>query len=79
MRLAAEAASVLTQEDVARRAATDDFLALAPDGLSPVRGYTGDDDGGTLQVGLDEGKLRTGMVTPSSGRRWEPPRRPTCS
>ena len=50
-------------EDVARRAATEGFLALAPDGLSPVGGYPGnDDDGRTLQAGLDQGKLRTDMV-----------------
>ena len=50
-------------EDVARRAATEGFLALAPDGLSPVGGYPGnDDDGRTLQASLDQGKLRTDMV-----------------
>ncbi len=50
-------------EDVARRAAADGFLALAPDGLYPVGGYPGnDDDGRTLQAGLDQGKLRTDMV-----------------
>ncbi|MCX7364748.1 MAG: dienelactone hydrolase family protein [Alphaproteobacteria bacterium] len=50
-------------EDVARRAATDGFLALAPDGLFPVGGYPGnDDDGRTLQAGLDQGKLRTDML-----------------
>jgi len=50
-------------EDVARRAATEGFLALAPDGLSPVGGYPGnDDDGRTLQAGLDQSKLRTDMV-----------------
>ena len=50
-------------EDVARRAATEGFLALAPDGLSPVGGYPGnDDDGRTLQAGLDPAKLRTDMV-----------------
>lgn len=50
-------------EDVARRAATEGFLALAPDGLAPVGGYPGnDDDGRTLQSGLDQGKLRTDMV-----------------
>src|SRR5687767_2076350 len=50
-------------EDVARRAATDGFLALAPDGLSPVGGYPGnDDDGRTLQAGLDQAKLRTDMA-----------------
>jgi carboxymethylenebutenolidase len=50
-------------EDVARRAAVDGFLALAPDGLSPVGGYPGnDDDGRTLQASLDQAKLRQDMV-----------------
>jgi carboxymethylenebutenolidase len=50
-------------EDVARRAAAEGFLALAPDGLSPVGGYPGnDDDGRTLQATLDQAKLRTDMV-----------------
>ena len=50
-------------EDVARRAATEGFVALAPDGLFPVGGYPGnDDEGRTLQAGLDQAKLRTDMV-----------------
>ena len=50
-------------EDVARRCAVEGFLALAPDGLFPVGGYPGnDDDGRTLQAGLDQGKLRTDML-----------------
>src|SRR5437868_5328664 len=50
-------------EDVARRVATEGFLALAPDGLSPVGGYPGnDDDGRNLQASLDQGKLRTDML-----------------
>ena len=50
-------------EDVARRAAVDGFLALAPDGLSPLGGYPGnDDDGRTLQARLDQAKLRTDML-----------------
>jgi carboxymethylenebutenolidase len=50
-------------EDVARRAATEGFLALAPDGLFPVGGYPGnDDDGRTLQAKLDQPKLRTDML-----------------
>jgi len=45
-------------EDVARRAAIEGFLALAPDGLAPVGGYPGnDDDGKALQKSLDRGKL----------------------
>jgi carboxymethylenebutenolidase len=50
-------------EDVARRAAAEGFLALAPDGLFPVGGYPGnDDDGRTLQAKLDQPKLRTDML-----------------
>jgi carboxymethylenebutenolidase len=50
-------------EDVARRAAVEGFLALAPDGLSPVGGYPGnDDDGRQLQASLDPAKLRTDML-----------------
>ena len=50
-------------EDVARRAAVEGFLALVPDGLFPVGGYPGnDDDGRTLQAGLDQAKLRTDLV-----------------
>jgi carboxymethylenebutenolidase len=50
-------------EDVARRLATVGFLALAPDGLSPVGGYPGnDDDGRELQAKLDQNKLRTDML-----------------
>lgn len=38
-------------EDVARRAAVAGFVALAPDALSPLGGYPGnDDDGRTLQA-----------------------------
>jgi carboxymethylenebutenolidase len=50
-------------EDVARRAAVEGFLALAPDGLFPAGGYPGnDDDGRSLQAGLDQAKLRTDML-----------------
>jgi carboxymethylenebutenolidase len=50
-------------EDVARRAAVDGFLALAPDGLFPVGGYPGnDDDGRAAQAKLDQGRLRTDML-----------------
>ena len=50
-------------EDVARRAAVEGFVALAPDGLSPVGGYPGnDDDGRTLQRSLNRGKLRQDMA-----------------
>ena len=50
-------------EDVARRAAVAGFLALAPDGLSPVGGYPGnDDDGRVLQRGLDPAELSQDMI-----------------
>ena len=50
-------------EDVARRAALEGFVALAPDGLHPVGGYPGnDDDGRELQAKLDQTKLRIDML-----------------
>ena len=60
-------------EDVARRLATEGFLALAPDGLAPVGGYPGnDDDGRTLQSGLDQGKLRTDMANSARFLKSQP-------
>lgn len=45
-------------EDVARRLAAEGFVALAPDGLSSLGGYPGDDDKGReMQARLDSGKL----------------------
>jgi carboxymethylenebutenolidase len=50
-------------EDVARRAAVEGFVALAPDGLTPLGGYPGnDDDGREMQAKLDQAKLRTDML-----------------
>lgn len=50
-------------EDVARRAAAEGFLALAPDGLFPLGGYPGnDDDGREMQSKLEQPKLRTDML-----------------
>lgn len=50
-------------EDVARRVAVAGFLALAPDGLSPVGGYPGnDDEGREMQAKLDQAKLRQDIV-----------------
>jgi carboxymethylenebutenolidase len=55
-------------EDVARRAAVEGFLAFAPDGLSPLGGYPGnDDDGRAMQAKLDQAKLRQDML---NGARW---------
>lgn len=45
-------------EDVARRVAKAGYIALAPDGLSSVGGYPGNDDKGRqLQAGVDPTKL----------------------
>jgi len=50
-------------EDVARRAAVEGFLALAPDGLAPIGGYPGnDDDGKVMQKSLDKTKLFTDLL-----------------
>jgi carboxymethylenebutenolidase len=50
-------------EDVARRAATEGFLALAPDGLAPVGGYPGnDDDGRELQRSLTPAELDQDII-----------------
>lgn len=50
-------------KDVARRAAAEGFLALAPDGLSPIGGYPGnDDDGKVMQASLDRAKLFIDML-----------------
>ncbi len=55
-------------EDVARRLAAAGFLALAPDGLSALGGYPGnDDDGRAMQAKLDQAKLRTDML---NAARW---------
>lgn len=55
-------------EDVARRAAIEGFLALAPDGLSPIGGYPGnDDDGKVMQKSLDKKKLFTDLL---NGAKW---------
>ena len=55
-------------EDVARRVAVEGFLALAPDGLSPLGGYPGnDDDGRAMQAKLDQAKLRQDML---NGAKW---------
>jgi carboxymethylenebutenolidase len=50
-------------EDVARRLAAAGFIALAPDGLSSLGGYPGDDDKGReLQAKLESGKLTMDFV-----------------
>jgi carboxymethylenebutenolidase len=46
-------------EDIARRLAVDGYLALAPDALTPLGGYPGDEDKArTLFAQLDQAKTR---------------------
>ncbi len=50
-------------EDVTRRLAAANFLAFAPDALTPVGGYPGNDDKGReLQATLDRGKILEDMA-----------------
>jgi carboxymethylenebutenolidase len=50
-------------EDVARRAAVAGFLTLAPDALTPLGGYPGnDDEGKVMQRSLDSGKIYVDML-----------------
>jgi carboxymethylenebutenolidase len=50
-------------EDVARRLATANFMAFAPDGLTSVGGYPGDDEkGGQLFGTVDRNKMGNDFV-----------------
>jgi carboxymethylenebutenolidase len=55
-------------EDVARRLGTANFLALAPDGLSSMGGYPGDDErGGKLFATVDRPKMTADF---EAAARW---------
>jgi carboxymethylenebutenolidase len=55
-------------EDVARRLGTEKFIALAPDGLTSVGGYPGDDEqGGKLFGKVDRGKMTEDFI---AAARW---------
>jgi len=55
-------------EDVARRLATQNFIALAPDGLTSVGGYPGDDEkGGQLFTKVDKPKMTDDFI---AAARW---------
>src|SRR5262249_38948261 len=55
-------------EDVARRLATQNYLAFAPDGLTSVRGYPGDDEkGGELFRTVDRSKMLEDFI---AAARW---------
>jgi carboxymethylenebutenolidase len=50
-------------EDVARRAALAGFITLAPDALSPLGGYPGnDDEGRTMQAKRDKGQMEEDFI-----------------
>lgn len=50
-------------EDVARRFATEGFVAFAPDALTPLGGYPGDEDTARAKFAqLDQGKTREDMA-----------------
>ncbi len=63
-------------EDVARRLATERFIAFAPDGLTSVGGYPGDDEkGGQLFRQVDRDKMMADFV---AAARWLKSR-PDCT
>src|SRR5690606_33678920 len=50
-------------EDTARRAALDGFITLAPDALSPLGGYPGNDDQGrAMQQQRDRGEMLQAFI-----------------
>jgi carboxymethylenebutenolidase len=63
-------------EDVARRLGTEHFMAFAPDGLTSVGGYPGDDEkGGQAFQKVDRAKMTTDF---EAAARWLKAR-PDCS
>jgi carboxymethylenebutenolidase len=63
-------------EDVARRLGTSNFLALAPDGLTSVGGYPGDDEkGGAAFQKVDKPKMTEDFI---AAARWLKAR-PDCN
>jgi len=55
-------------EDVTRRLATENFMAFAPDGLTSVGGYPGDDEkGGALFRTVDRAKINEDFI---AAARW---------
>lgn len=51
-------------EDVARRAALAGFISLAPDALTPLGGYPGnDDDGRVMQSKRDKGEMEEDFIS----------------
>jgi carboxymethylenebutenolidase len=60
-------------EDVARRLALGNFIALAPDGLSSVGGYPGDDEkGAELFTKVDPAKMREDFLAAAMWLKTSP-------
>ncbi len=60
-------------EDVARRLATDNFMAFAPDGLTSVGGYPGTDEEGAKLFGkVDKQKMNEDFVAAARWLRGRP-------
>jgi carboxymethylenebutenolidase len=60
-------------EDVARRLGTEGFLAFAPDGLTSVGGYPGDDEkGGVLFGQVDRNKMTEDFVASAGWLKARP-------
>ncbi len=64
-------------EDVARRLGTENFMAFAPDGLTSVGGYPGNNedggkDGGTLFAKVDRAKMTEDFVAAANWLRARP-------
>src|SRR5437762_8978504 len=60
-------------EDVARRLGTENFLAFAPDGLTSVGGYPGnDEEGGQLFSKVDRPKMTEDFVAAASWLKTRP-------
>jgi carboxymethylenebutenolidase len=63
-------------EDVARRLAAEGYIAFAPDALTPVGGYPGDEDKAReLMRKLDEAKVREDLIAACGYLK----KRPECS
>ncbi len=61
-------------EDIARRLALDNFVAFAPDALTPLGGYpaSGEDEARTLFPKLDQAKTREDMVASAAFLKARP-------
>jgi carboxymethylenebutenolidase len=60
-------------EDIARRLAVDNFVAFAPDALTPLGGYPGDEDKAReLFAKLDQAKTREDFVAGANFRKTRP-------